>query len=900
MSAADEGRADEGRWSDATARWLRLLLRLYPTDFRDEMGESVVEAYRDRARAAERAGGLPAVVLVWLRALLDSLWNGVAERLRPAVAWRRSGNGGRDTERALRRLARAPVFTLALVGTLTVGLGAFAVVYAVVDKVLLSPLPYERPDDLYFAWRDYSKIFDLKRGWLGGTDVAALQASGGAIQGAAGLRRVRMTLAGAAAGAEAPTEIGVILSTPNLFSLLGARPALGRGFAPDEVGPGRPAVIVLGHDLWQQRFGGDRDIVGRDVRLNGTPYRVIGVMGRDFRFVRHSSLGPPEGADAYITFQIHLAETQPGAGAYAGIIRARPGTAPAQVTAAVDAVSRMIDQRDFRGRGVRIYAVGAKEDLVAAARPALIVLGAAGALLVLVLGINLATLLLVRASQRDQEFAVSRALGANRVAIARATLVEAGLLGALGGACAAGAAVWGTRTLVALAPLDLPRRDAIVVDWRVVAVVVAVGTALGLLAGALPAVWATRTRLATLMGAAAVRGGGGGHGRMRRALVVVQVALSLVLLSAGGLVVRSFERLLRAQPGFRPEGVLTLRVPMFQSRYPDSTAVALHGRLERELAAIPGVRAVGAASALPLTASADQSTVVFPGAPGNSGVAETDEPLADYIQARPGYLGALGIRLLAGRDFAAAAANAGREAIIDRTLAAQFYPTGSALGATFLLNGDTLTVIGVAEHARQYDVHKDGRPQVYRRDDVDTQGTLYFALRADRDPGGMVSEAREVVRRIDPQLAVSDVRTMDEIVRESLRQPRLSAVLLGGFSVGALLLAAMGLFGVVAGSVSRRRHEIAVRLALGADHGRVLNLVLGEGARLVLVGLLVGAPGIYFVGRLLGGSLVGVSPFDPATLAAVAAGLGVVALVACYVPARRVARIEPARSLISS
>ena len=891
--------ASDSRWGAATARWLRALLALYPADFRDEMGESVVEAYRDRARAAERAGGLPAVLLVWLRALVDSLWNGVAERLRPAIAWRRGGNWGRDTERAVRRLVRAPGYTLALTGTLAIGLGAFAVVYAVVDKVLLSPLPYDRSDDLYFAWRDYSKLFDLKRGWLGGTDVAALAGAGGVIEGAVGLRRTPMTLA-TADGAGEPAEVGVMLSTPNLFTLLRVKPALGRGFLPDEVGPGRPGVVVLGHDLWRQRFGGDRGVVGRDVRLNGTPFRVIGVMGPDFRFVRHSSLGPPEGADAYITFELNLAETNPNGGAYAGLVRVRPGTAPAQAAAAIDAVSRMIDRRDFRGRGVRIYAVNAKEDLVAPVRPALLVLGAAGALLVVVLGVNLATLLLVRAAARDQEFAVSRALGANRAAIARATLVEAAIVGTLGGACAAIAAMWGTRALVALAPLDLPRRDAIAVDWRVAAVVVGVGALMGLLAGAVPALWASRTRLATLMSAAAVRGGGGGHGRMRRALVVVQVALSLVLLSAGGLVARSFERLLRAEPGFRAEGVLTMRVPMFASRYPESTAVALHGRLERELATIPGVRAVGSVSALPMSANADQTTVAIPGAPGNTGVAEKDEPLADYFGARPGYFAALGIRMLAGRDFAPARPGMRREVIVDRTLATQFFPAGSALGATLRLGGDSATIVGVVDHARMYDVHKDGRPQFYLLDDVDSYGTLYYALQTERDPAGLVAEAREVVRRVDPQLAVSEVRTMEEIVRESLRQPRLSAVLLAGFSLGALLLAAMGLFGVVAGSVSRRRHELAVRLALGADHGRVLNLVLGEGARLVLLGLLVGAPGIYLAGRLLGGSLVGVSPFDPTTLAAVAAGLGVVALAACYVPARRVARIEPARSLISS
>ena len=887
-----------GRGFERSERWLRLLLRLYPTDFRDEFGEALVETYRDRCRAAFQRGGVPALAWVWLRALVDALRNGLGERLRPGVAWRRSGNWGRDTERAVRRLVRAPVFALTMILTLTVGLGAFAVVYTVVDRVLLRPLPYDAPDDLYFVWRDYG-WFDLKRGWLGGTDVAALHTAGGVIEGAAALRRDQMTLAGAGSGAAEgdPEEIGVMSTTPNLFPLLGVRPALGRGFAPEEVGPGRAAVVVLTHDLWQRRFGGDAAVIGREVRLNGTPFTVIGVMRPDFRFVRHSSLGAPAGADAYTTLAVDLATMDPGGGSFAGLVRARPGTAPEAVDAAVTAVGRMVDRRDFQGRGLRLYPVGMEADLVAGVRPALVVLGAAGVLLVLVLAINMANLLLVRAGQRDQEFAVSRALGANPLALARATLLEAGLLGMLGGACGALVATWATRALVALTPLDLPRRESIAVDLRIAAVVVGVGTLLGLLAGAAPAMWATRTQLAALLRNAAVRGGGGGQGRLRRAMVVAQVALSLVLLTAGGLVVRSFERLLRANPGFDPAGVLTLRVPAIPARYPNDTAVvALHERVERELAALPGVTAVGGASALPLTANAGQSTLAFPGAPGNTGEKDHDAPLVDIMSARAGYFDALGIPVVAGRGFGTAAGAGAREALIDRTLAAYFFPAASPVGFRLPLGDDTVTIVGVVEHARLYDVHADGRPQLYLRDEFDTDRALSFALRTERDPMSLAPEVRAAVRRIDPQLAVAELRTMDDVVTQALRQPRVSAVLIAGFSLGALLLAAMGLFGVVAGSVNRRRHEIAVRLALGAGHGRVLRLVLGEGAVLVVLGLAVGVPGIYFAGRILRGVLVGVSPFDPATLGAVATGLAAVALVACYVPARRVAAIEPAQA----
>ena len=877
-------------------RWLRLLLRLllrlYPRDFRDDMGDALVETYLDRYRAARARGGRAALAAVWLRALADSLRNGLGERLRPTAG---GGSWGRDAELVLRRLARAPMFVLTMVGTLTVGLGAFAVVFAVVAKVLLSPLPYDRPGDLYFVWRNYT-WFDLPRGWLGGTDVAALKDAGGVIEDAVALRLNRTTLAGSA-GAE-PREVAVMVTSPGLFRLLGARPALGRGFTPEETGPGRAPVAVLGHALWRERFGSDPAIVGKEIQLNGNAFRMIGVMGRDFSFVRHSSLGPPQGADLFTTFDYHLAETNPGDGAFAGLVRAKPGTPPEAVAAAVGAVGTMVDRRDFEGRGVRLYPVGAREDLVSRVRPALVVLGLAGGVLVLVLAVNLATLLLVRAAQREREFAISRALGANRAALARALLLEGGLLGTLGGACGALAAVWGTRALVALAPLDLPRRESIGVDWRVAAVVVGVGAAMGVLAGAVPAVWATGTRLSAVLGNAAVRGGGGGHGRMQRGMVVVQVALSLVLLSAGALVARSFERLLRAEPGFEPAGVLTVRIPVPSQRYPEEAqGNALHGRIERELAGLPGVTAVGAGSGLPLTAGADQTTVSFPSAPGNTGVEDKDQPLADYFAARAGYFETLGIRVLAGRVFTEARPEGVREAVIDRTLAARFFPTGSAVGATLLMGGDSLRVIGVVEHARQYDVYRDDRPQVYVRNEDFTYATLYFAVRSARSPSSLVPEVRAAVARVDPLLALADVRTMDEVVGESLRQQRLSAVLIGGFSLGALLLAAMGLFGVVSGSVTRRRHELAVRLALGADHRRVLRLVLGEGARLVALGLVVGVPGIYFAGRALGAVLVGVSAFDPLTLGAVAAGLALVALAACYVPARRVAGIDPVRSL---
>jgi putative ABC transport system permease protein len=883
------------RLMNLSERWFRLLQRLYPPDFRDDMGNAVLETYRDRAREALNRGGITRLAPVWVRALVDSLRNGPGERVRPAIWWRRSGSWGRDAELATRRLIRKPGLVIAVVGTLSVGLGLFAVVYTMVQKVLVEPMPYKDPGDLYFVWRDYRAYFDLGRGWLGGTDVAELQKAGGVIEDASGLLR-QLTTFSAREGSD-PTEIAVMVTSPNLFELLGVQPMLGRGFARSEVGPNRPPVIVLTHDLWN-RLGADRAILNTLVRLNGQPYTVIGIMPPRFAFVRNASLGPPQRADAYTTFSLNLAETNPGAGSYAGLIRARRGTSPQAVAAAVGAVGRAVDARDFKNRGLKLYAVGLKPDLVSGLRPALLVLGFSGALLVLVLMVNLASVLLARAAQREHEFAVSRALGANSAAVARATLFEGALLGLGGGAAAAVAAIWGTRTLIALAPLDLPRREAVAVDWRIAAVVIGLGVFLGVVAAIAPAAWAARASLSSLLASSAVRGGGG-HGRLRRAMVVAQVTLSLVLLSAGGLVVRSFDRLLRADPGFVPEGLLTLRVPLPTQFIPrPEEAFVLQERVEQELGTIAGVTAVSATSALPLTASASQTTITIPGAPGNTGNADKDAPLVDYIGTRASYFNVMGMRVVEGRAFERARRDGVREAVIDRGLARQFFPAGGAIGARIPF-GDkqTLTIVGVVDQARLYDVHQDGRPQVFVRAEDWGYRTLAFVLRTPRGPNALIPEVRAAIRRIDPRLALADVRTMDDVVGDALRRQRISAVLISGFAAGALLLAAMGLFGVIAGSVTRRRHELAVRLAVGANHGRLLWLVLGEGAALVVMGVLIGAPGIYVAGRLMRGVLVGVSPLDPATLLAVVAGLGLVTMIACYLPARRVLRIDPAQSL---
>jgi putative ABC transport system permease protein len=883
------------RMLNLSERWFRLLQRLYPPDFRDEMGNAAVEAYMDRARDALKTGGRISLIALWVRAFVDSLRNGPAERVRPAAWWRRAGNWGRDIELVRRRLVRSPIFAATTIGTLTIGLGMFAVVYTTVQKVLIDPMPYKNPGDLYYVWRDYGPIRDIKRGSLAGTDILEMQKTNGVIQDAAGLQPMLGGIFALREGAES-MEIAVTRTSPNLFDLLGVAPALGRSFAPDEIGRAREQVMVLTHHLWT-RLGADPGIVGRDVRLQGRPFTVIGVLPPDFTFVRNDEAAPPQRVDAYIPLAVNLAEPN-RRGGYAGLIRARRGASPGAVAAAVDLIGRAIDARDFNSRGLKLYSVGLKADVISRIRPALVVLGAAGLVVVLMLMLNLASVLIARAAQREHEVAVSRALGANTIAIVRSILLEGSLLGLAGGALGALGAIWGTRALVALAPLDLPRGEAIAIDWRIAAAVIAVGGLLGVLAAAPPAVWAARVSLSSLLAGSAVRGGGG-QSRWRRGLIVAQVALSLILLSSGALVMRSFERLLRADPGFRSDGVFTVRVRTPPEFFPqNSDASAFQDRVESALAAIPGVTGASATSALPLTATAlFEERIAIPGAPGNTGNAEQDTVLTDVILARAKYVEVMGMRLITGHTFTESRQNGVAEAMIDAALARRFFPEGNAVGAKIQLGERSLTIIGVVNQARLYEIHADGRPQILVRAEDFGARPLFYVMRTTREPHSLLPEVQSALRRIDPRVPVGNAQSMDDIVQASLSPQAIGGTLISAFAVGALLLSAMGLFGVISGSVTQRRHELAVRLALGADHRHALRLVLKEGALLVVAGLLIGAPGIYIANRLIRGLLVSVSPSDPLSLLVAALGLLLVTMAACYVPARRALRIDPAQLL---
>jgi predicted permease len=454
--------------------------------------------------------------------------------------------------------------------------------------------------------------------------------------------------------------------------------------------------------------------------------------------------------------------------------------------------------------------------------------------------------------------------------------------------------------LLALAPPSLPRIEAMGVDGSVIAITLATCLLLGLGVAIGPALNVARRPVWTGLRTTGPRAGGGRDAsRVRSVLVTVQVALSLILLVGAGLLARSMAALLRVDPGFNANGVLTLRVPLSGADYPDAaSAAAFHRTLRDRLGALPGVRQAGAIDALPLASGTNQTAVSFPGAPGNSGDASLDRPLIDWFRASPDWFASLGIEVIDGRAIDSRdQAESAPVAVIDETLARRFYPSSSPVGQSMVWGGDTVSVIGVARHARFYNVFQDDRGLVWVPATQSVAGSMYYALRTDRDPMALVGAVRSTVRELDASIPLTDVRPMTAVVRASLGQHQLSLVLIGGFALGALVLAVMGIYGVVANSVVRRTHEFGVRLALGAERRGIVALALRSGVRVIAVGLVIGVVAALFASRMLESLLFGLRAGDPLTFTGVVTLLAAVGLLACLIPGWRAARIPPAEAL---
>jgi predicted permease len=794
-----------------------------------------------------------------------------------------------DLRYALRSLRRAPGFTLVASLTLALGFGANTAMFSVIQAVLLRPLPYHEPDQLVMVWehnlprqRDRNVVSPAnylrwRERATSFTDLAMYTWSSTVFT-----------------GGDAPERVSGRSVTTNLFSVLGAPPALGRVFTAEEGVPGGPEVIILGHGLWQRRFGGDPSVVGRPVAIAGGTATVVGVMPAAFR-----ALGTEE---YWEPFTIG-AETREPQGRYAMVLgRLKPGISPERAGAEMITIARGLEGEfpDFDA-GWSATVVPLTEQVVGGARQMLLVLLGAVALVLLIACANVANLTLVRATGRARETAVRIALGAPRGRLARQWLLESLVLAALGGAAGLLLGVWGVDLLKALAPSDVPRLTEIRLDGGVLVVTALAVLIVGLLAG-LPAAVGMRSRHSALAEATQRTTAGGATQRWRQGLVVVQLALALMLLAGAGLMVRSLGRLLAVNPGFDPTGVLTVELSLPSALYEDGPRRnAFFDQVLEQVRGMPGVSAAGAVSALPLTglASATSFRVVDRPEP-----AAGQWPVADIRSVDEGYFPALGIPLKRGRLPAASDAPSSPPAVvINETMARQLWPDGDPIGARVRVNWNDPemepAVVGVVGDVRHSGLDGDVRPMIYYPRGQSPSGYMVLVVRSVTDPLALAASIRGVVRQLDPALPVGDIVPMPEYVRRSVADRRYPMLLLGLFGGLAVTLAAIGLYGVVAHGVGLRSREFGVRIALGATPGDLARLVLTGAGALAVGGVVLGTAGALASTRVLTHLLYGVAPSDPGTLAGAAVLLALVVLFAAWLPARRAARVDPMTALRS-
>ncbi len=803
-----------------------------------------------------------------------------------------------DLRYAARRTRKAPGFSLIVVLTLALGIGANTAIFSVVDALILRPLPYRDPGRLVTIEHHYPSLNDLK---------APVSASGfrhyrddtRSFESVAVSTGWQPNLTGAGE----PERLLGAQGSARFFEVLGIAPALGRTWTAAEDEPGNNQVVVLSDGLWRRRFGADAGIVGRTIRLDGAPYTVIGVMPRGFHgfFNRRAELWRP----------VALTPKQYAAGATNEFLslsaRLKPGVSVAQARREMAAFAERL-KRDNPGTyppkwGLLVTTLDekAKGDV----RGALLVLLGAVGFVLLIACANVANLLLARASGRAREIAVRTAMGASRRALIRQLMTESLLLSLAGAGLGLLLASWGLHAITALGPAAVAGMD-IHVSGRVLGFTLLVAVATGLLFGLAPALQTSRTDVQETL-REGQRGSSERAGRrLRRALVVGEVALALTLLAGAGLLVRSFARIQGVDPGFDPHHLLTFSIALPKAGYPlDTAQIAFWDRTLERLRSTPGVVAVGMTSNLPFSGGWSTGSFTVEGytpPPGQPG------PWGDIRVASTGFARAMRLPLIRGRFIGTQdRAGAAPVVVVDQEMARRYWPGDDPVGKriTFDSPSDSahwITVVGVVAHAAQEGLTAEHRVQLYfpPAEAAAAFGGLpfeTFAVRTAGDPLRMTATVRRAIEDIDPAQPISDVNTMDAMIAESLGQRRLTTVLLGLFAGLALGLAGLGIYGIMSHMVTQRSRELGIRIALGAAPGRVLGLVLREGAAITLVGLAIGLAGAFGLTRLIASQLFAVPATDPVTFVAVSATLAAAALLATLVPALRAMRVDPVEAL---
>jgi putative ABC transport system permease protein len=811
----------------------------------------------------------------------------------------------RDLRHAWRGLWRTPGFTFAAVLTLGLGIGATTSIFTVVNGVLLRPLPYQDSGRLANIWVDLGQGAQSLPA-VAPADFRDYQRRSRSFAGfAAGTGAEEIDLRGNLTGEGAPERIGLSPVTANFFPLLGIRPALGRNFTAEEEALNGPHVVMLSDRLWQRRYGSDRSVLGRTIQLDGIGYTVVGVLPRDFRLLLPAEAFEIVDADLWVPLQFDYSVPLPrNLTLFTVIGRLKPGVSFAQAQADMSGIAEQFHQEfpEHKAANTRIRVVPLHQDIVKHARTSLLTLmGAVGLVLLIACG-NVAHLLLARGTARSGEFALRAALGASRWAMVRQLLMESGLLALAGGALGLAVTAFALTVLRALHPASLPRLAEIDVDASVLWFTLLVSGATTLLFGLVPALRASGIDPQAQLQSGGRSGLGPERRRIRGMLIVGEVALSVVLLVGAGLLVRSFLALQQVRPGYEAGDVLSLQLSMPSSRYPKGKdRRAFYRLLDERLRAIPGVREVGAVSQLPLTGSGP----LFPFAYNEETARNFESVTADGRVVSPTYFKAMDTRLLAGRPFSSLdSVGTPPVIIIDQALARLAWPGQNAVGKQLQLaptgtaNGFA-EVVGVVEHMRMHDLARDGLPQIYYPTGQSAPTSMSFVLETSVDPSSLSSSVRQAIASLDKDLAVDRLIPMESYLAEGRAQARFSLVLMSVLGGIALLLAAIGIFGVISYSVTQRTREFGIRLALGEDPAHTLRTVIVSGMRLVLISLGLGLAASFLTSRLIAGLLYGVTPADPVTFGGIAALLGLVALFACYLPARRATRVDPASALRS-
>jgi len=816
---------------------------------------------------------------------------------------------GRDLRLAARSLRRQPALSLLVALTLAFGIGATTALFAVVRGVLLEPLPYHdqaRIAVLWTSWTGFERTwlsFDEYEAWK--SQVPAIASVGLYSDGAVNLtdgdesQRVRAS----------SVDIGV-------FGTLGVAPAIGRGFTADEDAPNGPRAAILSFETWQRRYGGDPSIVGRSVQVNGEAVPVVGVMPDGFRLpldygaAGASAIYFPLAANAESSDAVPGPSFQRGGGSHSfyAVARLAPGATVADANIQVARVVAALVADGTLRRDFRLFAIPVEEQVTGPVSGAILLLFGATILVLLIACANVAGLLLVRGERRRRELAVRVALGSSRGRLARLLLAESALL-AIVGAAGGTLLAWGGVVLVRrLAPPSLPRIDEVTVDPRLLFVALVAATVSALLVGLLPALQATRVA----PGEALKDGGrgataGGGRLRWRQALVSAEVALAVLLVVGAGLMVRSVRHLLAIDPGFSTRGVLALQLSTPSAWYGDAPQVAAFWeRLHAAVGGIPGVQAVGAVRLLPLASEIGDWGLQVE---GYVPPPQAHTP-AEWQVVTPGYFETMGVRLVTGRVLDA---RDGRDAplamVVNRRFAELYLAGRAPLGVRVRIGNrpdrPQYTIVGVVDDVRHNALTRELKPQFYAPlaqfavSPGNTMRTMHLVVRTNGDPRALAGPVRRVIADVDPRLPVSDVRTLDDVVRAAIAAPRFAMTMLGMFGTLALLLAALGVYGIVSQVVALRAHEFGVRSALGARPSQLVGLSLRSGMRQVAVGIIAGVAAALAATRLMAGLLSDVAPTDPLTFVAVVAITAAVALLASVLPARRAARAEPSAVLRS-